>query len=67
MVGHRSVYPSQVLATAKTKGVRVRRGAEPRGEGEVEVRPVRFRRLRVIARLLATLYLRLTRGRTRGR
>jgi hypothetical protein len=59
MVGHRSVYPSQVLATAKSPSVRVRPGVELGGHAEVEVRPLRLRRLRVIGRALTGL---VTRG-----
>jgi H+/Cl- antiporter ClcA len=52
MVGHRSVYPSQVLAIAKTPSVRVRAG-ETLGElGDVEVRPTGLRRLRARLRAL---------------
>jgi H+/Cl- antiporter ClcA len=51
MVGHRSVYPSQVLATAKTASVRVREGAALAVLGDLEVRPTGLRRLR--ARLRA--------------
>jgi len=51
MVGHRSVYPSQVLATAKTASVRVREGEALALLGDLEVRPTGLRRLR--ARLRA--------------
>ena len=51
MVGHRSVYPSQVMATAKTASVRVREGEALAVLGDLEVRPTGLRRLR--ARLRA--------------
>lgn len=44
MVGHRSVYPSQVLATPKTPSVRIRRGAQI-AEQATAVRFVGVRRL----------------------
>jgi H+/Cl- antiporter ClcA len=50
MVGHRSVYPSQVLATAKTASVRVREGAALAALGDLEVRPTGLRRLRARVR-----------------
>lgn len=53
VVGHRSVYPSQVVAIAKSASVRVQRGAELRGEVAMEVRLARFRRIRLLARALA--------------
>lgn len=45
MVGHRSVYPSQVLAAAKTPSVRIRAGREVAAPGVVEVRVRGPRRL----------------------
>jgi hypothetical protein len=56
MVGHRSVYPSQRLGIAKTRSVRVRRGAELGEMPEVAVRPTGLRRLRAIAAALRRLH-----------
>ena len=47
IVGHRSVYPSQVLAIAKTPSIWVPRGVDVAGLGEIVVRPSGLRRLRV--------------------
>ncbi len=51
MVGHRSVYPSQVVAVAKTPSVRIRLGQEV-AAGGVEVRPRALRRLQAVSRAL---------------
>ena len=48
IVGHRSVYPSQVLGIAKARSLRVQRGAELGSVGGVDVRPVRLRRTAAI-------------------
>jgi H+/Cl- antiporter ClcA len=52
IVGHRSVYPSQVLGIAKAKSLRVQRGAELGSVGGVDVRPVRLRRTAAILKAL---------------
>jgi H+/Cl- antiporter ClcA len=46
VVGHRSVYPSQVLAIAKTSSVRVGAGEALAAHGDLQVRPSALRRRR---------------------
>ncbi len=62
MVGHRSVYPSQVLAMAKTPSVRIRRGVAVSGQAAADVRFVGVRRLQLFWRALLRSLLRRTRG-----
>lgn len=50
MAGHRSVYPSQLLGMAKTRSVRVPQRTEIGALGAVDVRPLRFPRLALLAR-----------------
>jgi H+/Cl- antiporter ClcA len=47
IVGHRGVYPSQVLAITKTPSIRAPRGVDLAGLGPIVVRPSGVRRLRV--------------------
>ncbi|OGK97617.1 MAG: hypothetical protein A3E31_10745 [Candidatus Rokubacteria bacterium RIFCSPHIGHO2_12_FULL_73_22] len=54
MVGHRSVYPGQLIGIAKAGAVRVRRGEAVRHAG-IEVVTPRFRRVRVLWRALGRL------------
>jgi H+/Cl- antiporter ClcA len=51
MVGHRSVYPSQVLSMAKTPSVRIRQGVEIARHGQVVLRPSGV--MRALARVRA--------------
>ncbi len=64
MVGHRSVYPSQILAMTKSPSVRVRRG-EAAEHAAARVRFVGLRRARLLWRAL-TRRRRLARRRPRG-
>jgi H+/Cl- antiporter ClcA len=52
IVGHRSVYPSQVLGMSKARSVRVQAGAELGSVRGVDVRPVRLRRTATILKAL---------------
>jgi len=50
VVGHRSVYPSQILGMAKAARIRARAGLEVGRQGELRIRALRLRRLRVLVR-----------------
>ncbi len=52
IVGHRSVYPSQVLGMSKARSVRVKAGAELGSVSGVDVRPLRLRRTAAIFKAL---------------
>jgi len=60
MVGHRSVYPSQILGIAKTRSIRVPRGGEVGDLVGLETRPLRLRRLAVVGKALRRLGSRLS-------
>jgi H+/Cl- antiporter ClcA len=50
IVGHRSVYPSQILGVAKAARFQVTPGVALAGQGEIRIRTLRLRRLRLLAR-----------------
>ena len=52
IVGHRSVYPSQILGMSKARSVRVQAGAELGSVRGVDVRRVRLRRTAAILKAL---------------
>jgi H+/Cl- antiporter ClcA len=51
IVGHRSVYPSQILGIAKTRSVRVAAGVDLASMDEIRIRPT-SRRLHRLLRVL---------------
>lgn len=53
-LGHRSMYPSQILGIAKTRSVRVPAGADVGSLKEIRIRPS-FRRLRLLLRAFRRL------------
>jgi chloride channel protein, CIC family len=53
MVGHRSVYPSQVVAIVKSSSVRLTTGVEVGSFGDLQFRPWRFRRVALFRRVMA--------------
>ena len=58
MVGHRSVYPSQILGIAKTLSVRIPRRVEVGDLAGYDASPLRFPRLTLIAKVLRRLGIR---------
>jgi len=55
MVGHRSVYPSQILGMAKTRSIRVPSGGEVGDLVSLKTRRLRLRRLAVVGKALRRL------------
>jgi len=49
IVGHRSVYPSQILGVAKTRSVRIPAGVDVGSLEDIRIRPS-FRRLGLLLR-----------------